>query len=50
MDTLTLAPIKNFHVGDINLFWVDIRENVEVRVNEFIEVNGSEGSYGEGNK
>ncbi|MEO1217033.1 MAG: DUF3089 domain-containing protein [Bacteroidota bacterium] len=47
---LPLAPIKNFHVGDINLFWVDIRENVEVRVNEFIEVNGSEGSYGEGNK
>jgi len=22
---------KNYHVGDINLFWQDIRENAELR-------------------
>ncbi|MEM6805883.1 MAG: DUF3089 domain-containing protein [Bacteroidota bacterium] len=34
---LPLAPIKNFHVGDFNLFWLDVRENVEERVQAFLE-------------
>lgn len=34
---LPIAPIKNFHVGDFNLFWVDIRENVALRVEAFLE-------------
>lgn len=26
---------KNYHVGDINLFWKDIRDNVDLRVNAY---------------
>ena len=32
-----LVPVKNFHVGDFNLFWLDVRENAELRVNAFVE-------------
>jgi len=28
---------KNFHVGDINLFWVDIQKNAELRVKTWLE-------------
>ncbi len=31
-----LVRIKNFHVGDFNLFWLDVRENAELRVNAFV--------------
>ncbi|HET9056071.1 MAG TPA: DUF3089 domain-containing protein [Chitinophagaceae bacterium] len=27
-----LIPIKNFHAGDINLFYVNIRENIKTRI------------------
>ncbi|MBK8609480.1 MAG: DUF3089 domain-containing protein [Chitinophagaceae bacterium] len=30
---------KNYHVGDINLFYMNIRENVTARVNSFIKNN-----------
>jgi hypothetical protein len=28
---------KNFHIGDINLFYMNIRENVDVRIKSFME-------------
>jgi hypothetical protein len=31
--------MKNYHVGDINLFWQDIRENAELRTNTWLEKN-----------
>jgi len=30
---------KNYHVGDINLFWQDIKENVELRTKTWLEKN-----------
>ncbi|NOT51808.1 MAG: DUF3089 domain-containing protein [Chitinophagaceae bacterium] len=30
------ANMKNYHVADYNLFWLDIRENVLLRVNTFL--------------
>lgn len=30
---------KNFHIGDYNLFWVNIRENVGVRVQAYLQQN-----------
>jgi hypothetical protein len=30
-----LLPIKNYHIGDINLYYMNIRENVHARVNAF---------------
>ena len=30
---------KNYHVGDINLFWKDIQENAELRVDSWLEKN-----------
>ncbi|NRA91753.1 MAG: DUF3089 domain-containing protein, partial [Psychroserpens sp.] len=30
-----MSPLKNYHVGDINLFWQDIRENAVLRVNTY---------------
>lgn len=38
------VPIKNFHPGDINLFYMNIRENVKTRINEFIK----RGSFNDG--
>lgn len=32
---------KNYHVGDYNLFWVNIRENAEGRVDAFKSVSGN---------
>ena len=31
-----LVSTKNYHGADFNLFWLDIRENVETRVNSYI--------------
>ena len=28
---------KNYHIGDINLFYMNIRENVELRINAFLK-------------
>ena len=30
---------KNYHIGDINLFWQDIKENVELRTKTWLEEN-----------
>ena len=30
---------KNFHIGDINLFYENIRENVRLRIKKFFEQN-----------
>lgn len=32
-----LVPIKNFHPGDINLFYMNIRENAKTRIDSFIK-------------
>ena len=32
-----MSFMKNYHVGDINLFWLDIRENVALRTKTFLE-------------
>ncbi len=40
---LPLLPINNFHVADINLFWLDIRSNVAERVETFLSENGHKG-------
>ncbi|RMG59175.1 MAG: DUF3089 domain-containing protein [Bacteroidetes bacterium] len=32
---LPFSPLRNYHIGDYNLFWVDIRENVAARVAAF---------------
>ena len=34
-----MSFMKNYHVGDINLFWQDIRENAELRTNTWLEKN-----------
>ncbi|WP_075340329.1 DUF3089 domain-containing protein [Tenacibaculum agarivorans] len=31
-----MSFLKNYHAGDINLFWQDIRENAELRVNNWV--------------
>jgi hypothetical protein len=33
---------KDLHVYDINLFWMNIRENVKLRINEWIKGNSTE--------
>ena len=32
-----MSFMKNYHVGDLNLFWEDIRENVVLRTHTFLE-------------
>lgn len=32
-----MSFLKNYHVGDINLFWQDIRENAHLRLRTFLE-------------
>ena len=32
-----MSFMKNYHVGDLNLFWQDIRENVALRTKTFLE-------------
>lgn len=34
-----MSFLKNYHAGDINLFWQDIRENVAIRVNTYLQKN-----------
>jgi hypothetical protein len=34
-----MSFIKNYHVGDINLFWQDIKENVELRTKTWLVKN-----------
>lgn len=34
-----MSFLKNYHVGDINLFWKDIQENVELRTKTWLEKN-----------
>ena len=36
-----LLNIKNYHIGDYNLFYVNIRENVQQRVAAYMKNNGS---------
>ncbi|MFL0068994.1 hypothetical protein V2605_09705 [Tenacibaculum maritimum] len=31
--------LKNYHTGDINLFWQDIRENAILRTKAYLEKN-----------
>jgi len=37
---------KNYHIGDINLFWKDIRDNVDLRVEAYRARNKSQLSTG----
>jgi len=32
-----MSLIKNYHSGDINLFWQDIRENSQLRLNTYLK-------------
>ena len=32
-----MSFLKNYHAGDINLFWQDIRKNAEIRVNTWVK-------------
>tara|TARA_R110001632_G_scaffold114733_4_gene226137 strand:+ start:1582 stop:2586 length:1005 start_codon:yes stop_codon:yes gene_type:complete len=34
-----MSFLKNYHAGDINLFWQDIKENSELRVKTFLKKN-----------
>lgn len=34
-----MSFLKNYHVGDINLFWKDIQENAELRTNTWLKKN-----------
>ncbi len=34
-----MSFMKNYHVGDINLFWQDIKENVELRTKTWLKNN-----------
>ncbi len=33
---------KNYHIGDYNIFWVNIRENIAKRVDQFMKTQASE--------
>ncbi len=33
---IPLVPQKNYHVGDYNLFWLDVRKNADLRAKEFL--------------
>lgn len=32
-----MSFLRNYHVGDINLFWKDIQENVDLRTNKWLQ-------------
>lgn len=34
-----MSFMKNYHIGDVNLFWQDIKENVELRTKTWLENN-----------
>jgi hypothetical protein len=36
---LFMSPIKNYHSGDINLFWQDVKENAALRLNTYLSKN-----------
>ena len=36
---LFMSPIKNYHSGDINLFWQDIKENSVLRLKTYLSKN-----------
>ena len=38
-----MLHVKNYHVADYNLFWVDVRANVKQRVDEFVAKQKSAG-------
>ena len=33
---LLMSPIKNYHAGDINLFWLDVKENAALRLKTYL--------------
>ena len=35
--TTGMSMLNNYHIADYNLFWMDIRENVQDRINAFSE-------------
>lgn len=34
-----MSFLKNYHAGDVNLFWQDIKENAELRVRNYLKTN-----------
>ena len=36
---LFMSPIKNYHSGDINLFWQDVKENAALRLKTYLSKN-----------
>ena len=36
---LFMSFLKNYHAGDINLFWKDIQQNAKLRVNTYLQKN-----------
>ena len=38
---LFMSFIKNYHVGDINLFWKDIQQNAELRTNTYFKLKSN---------
>ena len=38
---LFITPFKDYHIADLNLFWVDIRENAKERVAAWLAANPS---------
>jgi hypothetical protein len=34
--TTGMSMLNNYHIADYNLFWMDIRENVKLRIKEFV--------------
>ena len=34
-----MSFLKNYHAGDINLFWQDIKENAELRTRNYLQKN-----------
>jgi len=38
---LFMSFMKNYHVGDINLFWKDIQQNAELRTNTYLKLKSN---------
>jgi hypothetical protein len=36
---ILLQTVRSYHFADINLFWVDIRENAKLRVDQWLKKN-----------
>lgn len=43
-----LEKKKDLHIYDINLFWMNIRENVKIRIDAWMKANGSKKQDGKG--